>query len=321
MKKRFLRILLIAIACFLGASACSHPDSTRDPAAEKETNKKPSEEKAVLVIEGNRMTNNDFRRYLSQRYSDLDIENAKPTLLSRLFDNFIEDKILSAMADKSGVSITAEELPELSEKLNLPSDSLPRAVLMETARVQKFLFLEYYKNQEISEKEIRAYYQSHRSEFRKNAEVHLYQILVPTREKAIRLRGILLNAPDRFEELARTESISPEAANNGYMGTFEKGTLPEEMENVVFSLPVHKISPLVESKYGHHIFKVTSHTYRRLLPLQRVRDKIRSQLMAEKMRQAYNGLMAQARQSLSLRIHAENLYFSYTAQTGENNET
>ena len=321
MKKIHLIIFLFLTPCFMGIHACSHSDSTETPLVAKVETAKQLEELAVLTIEDKQLTRADFNHYLSMRYSDLDIKNAKPTLLSRLFDNFVEDQILSAMADKSGMTITAEELPELSERLNLPADSLPRPILMETARVQKFLFLEYYRKLEISEKEIRAYYQSNRRKFQKQAEVHLYQILVATREKAIQLRGILLNSPDRFEELARTESISPEAANSGYMGTFEKGTLPEEMENVVFSLPVQQISPLVESKYGHHIFKVTSHTYRRLLPLQRVRDQIRSQLMTEKMRDAYDRMMVQARESLILEAHTENLDFSYTFQTGDNDET
>lgn len=277
----------------------------------------PAESPIVLEIEEISFNRNDFYTYLASRYPDLKLDRDHPELLSRLFDSFAEYQILRYRAEQAGVCVSADELPELSEKLLLPSDSLPRPILMETARIQKYLYFNYFRQQEVTDSEIAAYYSSHREKFRMDAEVHLYQILLADKDKAIELRGILQNTPDRFEELARERSISPEAVNNGFMGTFEKGTLPAEMENVVFSLPPNQISPVVESKFGYHIFKVTSRSGQRTLPLQRVREQIRMDLMSDKLRLAYETMLAEARESLQIRFKTENLDFTYTTQRGE----
>jgi len=307
---------LLTLLAMLG-TACKGDKNVPPPKQESTPISVPEKSPTVLQIDELRLDRDDFSAYLSSRYPDLDLETKHAKLLSRLFDNFEEYQIMGYLADQAGVTVSSEELPELSEKFQLPADSLPRPILLKMALIQKYLYLNYYQNQEVSEREISDHYRRNREEFRLDAEVHLYQILVSDKEKAIELRGILQNTPDRFEELARTHSISPEAPNNGYMGTFEKGTLPEEMENVVFSLRAHQISPVVESKFGFHIFKVTRRSNRRTLPLQRVREQIRSELMSRKVRAAYDAALQQARDTLQISRFPQNLGFTYTSETGD----
>ncbi|MBN1196369.1 MAG: peptidylprolyl isomerase [Candidatus Aminicenantes bacterium] len=292
------------------------PQQKESPA----TSSAPMESPIVLKVDELKFSRTDFAAYLSSRYPDLKLDSSRAQLLSRLFDGFIEYQILRYRADQAGVKVTADELPELTERLQLPADSLPRPILLETARIQKYLYFNYFRQQEVTDNEISEYYRLHRNDFQQETEVHLYQILLSDKDQAIELRGILQNAPDRFEELARTRSLSPEATENGYMGIFEKGTLPEEMENVVFSLRPHQISPVVESKFGFHIFKVTSRSNRRTLPLQRVKDQIRSDLMSQKLRTAYEVMLEEARESLQIEIVKENLGFTYFPETGDHSD-
>jgi parvulin-like peptidyl-prolyl isomerase len=56
--------------------------------------------------------------------------------------------------------------------------------------------------------------------------------------------------------VAREVSIGPEAARGGDLGFFERGIMPEEIDRMVFSLPVGRVSGVVRSPYGFHIFKV-----------------------------------------------------------------
>lgn len=315
MKQKSRGIIVVLLLLTVLSSSCGGDPPT--PAPKESTAPKSVESPPVLQIEERRLTRADFMDYLSSRYPDLELNTAKPGLQSRLFDNFVEYQILRYRAEQTGVTVTSDELPDLIEKLHLPADSLPRPVLIEMARIQKYLYFNYFRQQEVSETEIRDYYQRHRGEFRQEAEVHLYQILVSSNEKAIEIRGILQNNPDQFEDLAATRSISPEASNKGYMGTFARGTLPEEMENVVFSLRPHQISPVVESKFGFHIFKVTSRSNRRTLPLQRVRERIRSDLMSRKLRAAYKTMLQDARDTLQVSQFPKNLEFEYTSETGD----
>ena len=124
-------------------------------------------------------------------------------------------------------------------------------------KVQKYLLAKAYRDIEVSDGEVARFYETNLREFQKTEEIQLYQIMVKDREKLLGIRSELLNQPSRFEEIARSQSMSPEAANGGAMGFFEKGMLPQEMEEVVFSLNVNEISPIVESPYGFHLFKIT----------------------------------------------------------------
>jgi parvulin-like peptidyl-prolyl isomerase len=177
----------------------------------------------------------------------------------------------------------------------------------------------------VTEKEIRDYYNRHIDDFRKRPEVLLYQILLKDKETALKVRGILDNNPRKFEELAKKESISGEAQKGGHMGYFEEGTLPKDMEQVVFSLSPQTISPVVESTYGFHIFKVTQKKKGRLLYLEKVRPEIKQKLMSEKLRKAYRVFLEEAAQDLSVSIKHQNLYFEYQNSEGdkkdENKET
>ena len=76
------------------------------------------------------------------------------------------------------------------------------------------------------------------------------------------------------------------------MGFFEKGMLPQEMEEVVFSLKVNEISPIVESPYGFHLFKVTRKRKSRMQLLAAVKDEIKSKLLSAKLTAAYARLPA-----------------------------
>jgi parvulin-like peptidyl-prolyl isomerase len=102
-----------------------------------------------------------------------------------------------------------------------------------------------------------------------------------------------------------------EASKGGYMGYFEKGTLPKDMEDVVFSLQPYTISPVVESPYGFHIFKVTKKKRGRLLFQKTVKSEIKNKLLSEKLRQAYRKFLDQAKQTVKINVNHDQLYFDY----------
>ena len=145
----------------------------------------------------------------------------------------------------------------------------------------------------------------------------LYQILVKEKEKAIKIRGILKNSPQKFEEIALKDSVSHESKNNGLMGYFEKGELPEEMEKVVFSLRINEISPVVESPYGYHIFKIKRRRRKRLLFLSKVKPQIENKLLSEKLRTTYQDFLETLNTKLNIDIKYEKLFFEYKRNTGE----
>ncbi len=79
-------------------------------------------------------------------------------------------------------------------------------------------------------------------------------ILVKTREKAEQIKA-QLNAGEDFRELARKNSIAPNAPNGGDLGYFNKGDFAEPIENTILNLQVGEVSDVIETTFGYNIFK------------------------------------------------------------------
>jgi hypothetical protein len=62
-----------------------------------------------------------------------------------------------------------------------------------------------------------------------------------------------------FEDVAKTVSEDPSAKKGGDLGEFGRGKLVKPLEDAAFSQEVGVIGPIIESRFGYHIVKVTAH--------------------------------------------------------------
>ena len=66
----------------------------------------------------------------------------------------------------------------------------------------------------------------------------------------------LLRQGEDFAKVAKEHSLSPDREQGGDLGFFAKGEMPPEFDAIVFKLAPGRISDLVQSDYGFHIFLV-----------------------------------------------------------------
>lgn len=79
------------------------------------------------------------------------------------------------------------------------------------------------------------------------------------RAKMEEIRKQVLAGAD-FGDIARTVSECPYAAKNGDLGEVKKGQLMKPLEDAAFALRVDEISPVIQTRHGFHLLKVTSRT-------------------------------------------------------------
>jgi len=108
---------------------------------------------------------------------------------------------------------------------------------------------------QVTDKEAELYFNANRKVYVSARRVRVAQIVIRDRDRAERILK-RLKAGEDFGKVARVDSIGPEAERGGDLGFFERGMMPEAIDRVVFSLPVGKLSKVVRSTYGFHIFKV-----------------------------------------------------------------
>jgi peptidyl-prolyl cis-trans isomerase C len=80
--------------------------------------------------------------------------------------------------------------------------------------------------------------------------------------KQAKLEGIrkqLLAGAD-FESVARTVSECPSAKNGGDLGEFARGKMDPAFEVAAFAQAVGALGPVVQTRFGYHLIKVTAHT-------------------------------------------------------------
>jgi len=112
---------------------------------------------------------------------------------------------------------------------------------------------------ELTEDELRAYFEENRANYEVEENVTASHILVSTEEEAQQLLDQLADGAD-FATLAQEYSIDTASGiYGGELGSFTRGQMVEEFENAAFSTPVGEISGIVASDYGFHIIWVTDY--------------------------------------------------------------
>lgn len=82
-------------------------------------------------------------------------------------------------------------------------------------------------------------------------------ILVDTQEKAEALKAEIEGGKD-FAEVARQHSTCPSGRQGGDLGSFGRGQMVREFDEVVFSGDLNKVHGPVKTQFGYHLLEITS---------------------------------------------------------------
>lgn len=280
--------------------------------------------KPVLRIEDLEFTNFDFRTHIEnsgvESASDLPEES-----LSRLFDRFVDEKILLAAALQRNISLSEDEKREYLARLATGSEAgqgagarsaVPPERQFERLLVEKYTYT-LIRDIQVDDAEIEESYERNKRDYLVPERVQVSQILVDTEEKAVSvLRRLERTGEAEYRKIAREESMGPEASRDGVMGVFKPGDLPADMERVIFSLSEGRTSLVVESAYGFHVFRLDKKFPPALRPLGEAAPAVRSRLLTQKIKEAVAAHLEGLKDALTWQTLPENLFFRYQRSNG-----
>ncbi|NVK42490.1 MAG: peptidylprolyl isomerase [Oceanospirillaceae bacterium] len=81
-------------------------------------------------------------------------------------------------------------------------------------------------------------------------------ILVPSESECQQLKSRIEGGED-FATLAKQFSQCPSGARGGELGTFSRGQMVPEFDQVVFSAPLNQVQGPVKTQFGYHLLEVT----------------------------------------------------------------
>ncbi len=257
------------------------------------------------------ITPRDLKRAIARLRIEREGVDAGPLpkkLKQHVVDQLIDQRILAIEADRLKVAVStvavAREIAEM--KQSLPPHRFER-FLVETYQTEKDLeraiaerlaatqvmARELEGQVEVTDQELEQAWQRMPEEQRVHrARVHAAQIVVPTEDIGLAIvKKLRAPKPADFAELAKANSIAPEAEHGGDLGWFEKGDMPAVFDQVCFSLDPGQISELTASELGYHVFKVIEREAERPMTFEEAKPLLLEQLKSARVRTREDALM------------------------------
>jgi peptidyl-prolyl cis-trans isomerase SurA len=162
---------------------------------------------------------------------------------------------------------------------------------------------------QIAQADIQKYYDEHRTDLDRPEEVRLSEILIATgsgkesdpeavaaaQAKAEDLLKQLREGA-AFQELARSNSKGPTAAQGGDLGFFKRGMLAKELETKTFGLKPGEITDVIRTKQGFVVLKVTAHEAAGVPTLEKLQGQIQEMLYVDRIQPALRVYLTKLRE-------------------------
>lgn len=248
-----------------------------------------------------------FERSLQQDQplSGIEREELQRSFLVQLIDRELihgEARRLDITLTEADVEVALEnyrkDYPGTSFETMLQERNLTldfwREELKESLIMEKLLEQAVYSRVTVTDEEVATYFAANRDQFDRPSQVRARQIVVAEEVEGQNVLS-LLHQGQPFADVAAEYSLSPDAQQGGDLGFFGRGEMPPEFDEIVFDLPVNRLSDLVKSEYGYHIFLVEEKRKAKRLSKKEVRKEILSILEGRKKEEVYLGWLQEMR--------------------------
>jgi peptidyl-prolyl cis-trans isomerase C len=148
------------------------------------------------------------------------------------------------------------------------------------------------------------------------ARAHVRQLLLDGHEQGLEALQRLSSGED-FVEVSRQLSRAPNASDGGELGFFDQGSLPPEIDEVIFSLAPGEFSEPVQGPSGYHVFQVLEVVPEGPPDLAEVEAGVRSVFAQKMVREHIQGCIRGFASEIGVEIYDKHLWFPYTGRYAE----
>ncbi len=238
---------------------------------------------AVASVNGTAITRNFFESYVKvvtgKASADLTPDQRKDML-----DHLIRMELISQQAVKDGV----DQNPDTAALLQLT-----RLNVLQQAASEKYL-KDHRPTEQQHEQELRAEYETQVASLAKQ-EYHAKHILVATEPFAQKIIDRLQKG-EKFEDLARRESMDASKDNGGDLGWFTPDRMVKPFADAVLSLkPGEFTHKAVQTQYGWHVIELVEIRDLQPPPFENVRQRLEQVVQAKKIKAYTDELMRGAK--------------------------
>jgi len=281
-------------------------------------------EEIIVRVNNEIITKSEYERSLAQIDEDTrqdcqgkctpeqlqtELEDHKKNALRELIDS----SLLAQRGKDLGISVETDvvkQLDQIRQQNKLKDlDELEKAVSGQGLNWEDFknnirnrLLTQKVVGQEVGshispgETDAHKYYDQHKSEFVRPEAVALSEIIVNTEgKKEAELPDLKKKAEtalkrvkdgEDFSEIAKRLSDGATKEQGGYIGTFKRGELAKQLEDVVFKMKRKDLTDVIETRQGYLIFEVLEHYDEGEQSFDKVKNEIMDHLYNERLEPA-----------------------------------
>lgn len=291
-------------------------------------------EEIIARVNNDIITQSDYQKADAQLHDEIahDCQGCQPDKLADeykdqqkdLLRGLIDQSLMVQRAKDMGISVETDlikRLDEVRKQNNLNSiEDLEKAVegsgmawedyktqIRNGLLTQEVIRREVGSHINIPTEEVKQYYDAHPQEFTRPEEVDIAEIFLSTegkspeeiesvQKKAEDLHNRVVKGDD-FNEIAKRYSEGSTAKDQGGdLGTFKRGALAPQLEDVVFKMEKGQITDVIQTKTGFEILKVQAHFQAGLQPVDKVENEIMNKLYMSKMQPQMRTYLAELRE-------------------------
>lgn len=316
-KLRWMRLLVPLMILVFMATGCEGPEA-----------------KVIAEVNGDQITQKQLDQhyrmvlsYYRQQIGPVD-ESKDKEVVANLKDSSYEDLVVQRLvwqeAGRRNIKVdekqvekdikTVKEQKDAQEengyKKFLDENGFDEEFLKQEWRTQNLYFElrnEVSKNETVSDQEVEAYYNDNKDQFKHEAGVQIYHILVETEQTAQEVLDKLA-AGQPFAELASAYSIDTGSKiSGGDVGVVNANTnFVEPFKTEALQLdPGELLTKPVKTEFGYHIIKAGDKLVEGVWPLDKYKEDIRATLLQNKQDQVFNSFLEDLRTKAEIKDYRE----------------
>ena len=255
-------------------------------------------ERIAAIVNKEVILESDVDEQLRVAVANLHVDPSDSVSVAKLrkdvLRQLVDEQVILAEAQRQNITIPKSELDQAVKqaianvRARLGSDANFQRALAEEHTTEEALRRKYepdvkkqllvmrlvgkevQQRTTVTDAEAKAYFAAHRDSLGKRSEqLKLSAIVIGFEPDSIQvkrlhtradsLRNLIVVKKVPFEDVARKFSDDPSGTRGGDLGTFPRGEMVGEFEEVAFALKPNEISQPVRSRYGWHLIQVLEH--------------------------------------------------------------
>ena len=280
----------------------------------------------IATLNAHDIHRDEYEQFLASKMGDVGVADVSDSIRSEMLDEYLKRRLVLDEAARMGLTVTSAEIDESAQDNPQMKPSVATlAAREEMARdllVEKFYRQIALRDVRVSPEEVQQYIEKNQARLTDRPGFLVREIRVQSREEADRLHREVTEGRRDFASVARLHSDAPNAEQNG-LTRYDEGQLPDLLERAVQQLQPGDVSPVIESSYGFHMFKLEQ----RILPhgpeerrsqLDDRRAQLTDELIARKNQQAVDKAIDLLISQAKIQIASSALGFPYTGRLRHN---